>query len=89
MCKSTDSIIHKLKPHSMIRTKQIERHISGGVHRIRIVFETCHLKSVCHSHIQFGLRTYCGRVKGWLHRPVMTEGNIILCTHSRHVQYDE
>ena len=89
MSESTDSIIHELKTYSMIRTKYIERHICTGIHGIRIMFETSHLKSIGHSHIQFIFLAYCCWVKRRLHRPIMAEGNIILCTRSRYVQYDK
>lgn len=58
-----------------------KRHIGSGIHSVRIVFKACHIYGIGCGDIKLCLLAHSGRVKGGFHRPIMSEGCIILSSH--------
>ena len=80
--EQSDIVAHQLQAHAVIAVQQIDWHVACDEHRLGVVFKSCHTHGVGSRHVYQLLLSDGSRIKRRFQRPIVSEGNVLLCRNS-------
>ena len=69
---------NELDANAVITVQGVEWHIRSSIHRLRVILEARQLGGIGNNSVQFIFLAHGSRIERGFHRPIMTEGHIIL-----------
>ena len=78
MGEQSDLVVHELQAHSVIRLKEIQRHIRPDVHGARVVLESGKVHCVSRRNVELRLLAHGCGIERRLHVEVVAESHVVL-----------